>query len=118
VSDTGIDEAELADITARFEVAMETASSAAAAAHAGHDPDNLIARGLVEAAARVVARLTSPAIAEKLFDAAASDLWDDANPAGNITDNDQAPRLSAAEAEKKRRMRQLQKASRKANRRK
>ena len=107
----------LADITARFEVALEAASSAAAATHTGPDLDHRIARGLVEAAAKVVARMTSPAIAEKLFDAAASGIWDDANPDA-IREDNQAPRMSAADAEKKRRMRQLQKAGRKANRRK
>jgi hypothetical protein len=120
VSDTDEDDDNddgLADITARFEVALEAASSAAAAAHTGPDLDNLIARGLVEVAAKVVARMTSPAIAEQLFDAAASGLWDDAHPDG-LLEEAQAPQMSAADAEKKRRMRQLQKASRKANRRK
>jgi hypothetical protein len=118
VGDTDEDDDDgLADITARFEVALEAASSAATAAHTGPDLDNLIARGLVEAAAKVVARLTGPAIAEQLFDAAASGLWDDANP-DSVVEDDQAPRMPAADAEKKRRMRQLQKASRKANRRK
>jgi hypothetical protein len=118
VSDTDEnDDDGLADITARFEVALEAASSAAASTNAGPDLDHRIARGLVEAAAKVVARLTGPANAEKLFDAAASGLWDDANPDAILADVE-APRMSAAEAEKKRRMRQLQKAGRKANRRK
>jgi hypothetical protein len=118
VDDTDVNDARLAEITARFEVALEVAYTAAVNAHANQEPGDIIAKGLVDAAAAVVAKMTSPVIAERLFEDAASALWDVVHPDA-IVDNDLAPPPPpSADAEKKRRMRQLQKASRKANRRK